>query len=265
MTRFTTSELGDRIAFDIEGSGPGVIFVAGAGPFRAWDPLTSETARLAASRGVTAVVYDRLGRGESPADGPIHLERELSAISALIAVVAGSAVVVGHSSGGSIALRAAASGLEIDGLMLWETPVGALKGGSIAFVHEFKRRLDGGDLEGALAWYMKDMPPEWLEGAKRSPAYRQLVAQIGTNLPDAESLAWTETAPLTELLAPIAVPVEVLHAEETMPLMLTAADLLVASLPRSTRVELPGANHSWEAQSMAAEVARFVSATARLR
>ncbi len=259
MTRFLTSRLGDRVAYDIVGSGPGVVFVAGAGPFRAWDPLTTETAELAAADGVTAVVYDRLGRGESPVEGPVHLDREVAALAGLIEAAGGSAVLVGHSSGGSIALHAAAQGLPVDGLMLWEPPIGALQGGSVAFAEEFARRLDAGDREGALAWYMKDMPPEWLEGARRSPIYPQLVAQIVSNRPDAESLAWTETRPLSEVLGGIRVPVEVLYGEETLPVMHAAADLLTAAVPGSIRRELPGANHSWEAPAMAAEIVRFTA------
>ncbi len=66
MTDFTTTARGDRVAYDRYGSGPGLVFIAGAGPFRAVDPITTETAERAADLGVTAVVFDRLGRGESP-------------------------------------------------------------------------------------------------------------------------------------------------------------------------------------------------------
>ena len=38
MTDFTTTARGDRVAYDRYGSGPGLVFVAGAGPSRAVDP-----------------------------------------------------------------------------------------------------------------------------------------------------------------------------------------------------------------------------------
>ena len=113
MTEFTTTALGDRVAYDLRGDGPAVVFIAGAGPFRAIDPSTTETAELAAERGIRTIVFDRLGRGESPADGRLDLERELAAVAALIEVVGGSAVLCGHSSGCSIALAAAVSGLPV--------------------------------------------------------------------------------------------------------------------------------------------------------
>src|SRR4051794_3932300 len=113
MTDFTTTARGDRVAYDRYGSGPGLVFIAGAGPFRAVDPITTETAERAADLGVTAVVFDRLGRGESAAEGVLDLDRELAAIAAAIEVAGGRAVLCGHSSGCSLALRAAAAGLPV--------------------------------------------------------------------------------------------------------------------------------------------------------
>jgi hypothetical protein len=80
MTEFTTTATGDRVAYDLRGAGPALIFVAGAGPFRAIDPWTTETAERAAQQGITTLVFDRLGRGESPAEGRLDLDRELDAI-----------------------------------------------------------------------------------------------------------------------------------------------------------------------------------------
>lgn len=37
MSEFVSTSLGDRVAYDLRGSGPGLVFVAGAGPFRAMD------------------------------------------------------------------------------------------------------------------------------------------------------------------------------------------------------------------------------------
>ena len=107
MTEVTTTARGDRVAYDRYGDGPGLVFVAGAGPFRAIDPVTTETARRAGDLGVTAVVFDRLGRGESTASGVLDLDRELDAIAAAIEVAGGRAVLCGHSSGCSFALRGA--------------------------------------------------------------------------------------------------------------------------------------------------------------
>ena len=83
-TSLTTSS-GDRVVLDHYGriGTPGVLFIAGAGPTRAGDPITSQTAKLVAERGYQASVHDRVGRGDSATTGPVSLERELQAIAAV--------------------------------------------------------------------------------------------------------------------------------------------------------------------------------------
>lgn len=258
MSEFVNTSHGDRVAYDKRGTGPALIFVPAAGQFRPIDPGTSQTAELATEQGLTTIVYDRLGRGESVAEGKIDLGRELAALSALIDVVGGSAVLCGHSSGCSIALAAAAAGLPVDGLVLWEAPLGPPDGGAREWASEFERLLDVGDLEAALLHYMKDMPPEFLTNVRTSPMWPPLVAQAASQRADAESLVWAESAPLAKLLASIIVPVEALVGEETYPIMIEAAERIVEAIPRSTWKRMPGANHSWEPEPMAAELVAFV-------
>lgn len=260
MSDFVTTTRGDRVAFDKRGSGPALIFIAGAGPYRAIDPGTTATAEAASQLGISTIVYDRLGRGESQVEDRIDLERELAAIAALLDIAGGSGVLCGHSSGCSIALAAAASGLPVDGLVLWEAPLGPQDGGAREWAAEVDRRIVAGDLEGAQLHYMKDMPAEFLDGVRHSPMWAGMVAQVASLRADGESLAWAESAPLAELFAGITVPVEVLVGEETYPIMLTAADAIVAAIPGSTQKRMPGANHSWEPGPMAAELAAFVTA-----
>lgn len=264
MTEFVTTSAGDRVAYDLRGSGPAVIFVAGAGPFRAVDPWTTETAERAAQQGLTTVVADRLGRGESPAGGWIDLDREIAALDALIAVAGGRAVLCGHSSGCTIALSAATRGLPIDGLMLWEAPFGGQSGGAGPWAAEVLQRIENNDLEGALVHYMKDMPPEWLEGARSSPMWDAMTAAVVSYVADAQSLAWSESDALGRLLEHVRVPIEYLSGTATFPMMLTAAETLAHEVPRATHVRVPGADHAWQPEPMAAEVVRFVTAAQRI-
>ncbi|MHC5794762.1 hypothetical protein ACVXZ4_01250 [Lacisediminihabitans sp. FW035] len=55
------------------------------------------------------------------------------------------------------------------------------------------------------------------------------------------------------------VPIEVLLGEHTFDSMITAADLIVEALPWAEQKRMPGANHSWEAEPMAADLARLVT------
>jgi pimeloyl-ACP methyl ester carboxylesterase len=265
MTDFVTTSRGDRVAYDLRGTGPALVFVAGAGPFRAIDPWTTETAERAADLGITTLVFDRLGRGESPADGRLDLERELAAIRALLDVVGGSAVLCGHSSGCSIALHAAAGGLPVDGLALWEAPLAAAAAETQAWSDEIERLMDAGDLEGAFAHYMKDMPPEWLAEAQASPDWAGIAAGVVSTRADAQSLAWAVAMLEKGHLGGIGVPVLSMYGTETFPEMPAAAARLARVIPGTVVKEMPGAAHTWQPAPMAAELVAFVREAERVR
>jgi pimeloyl-ACP methyl ester carboxylesterase len=252
VTDTLTTSLGDAIAYDHHrptavADVPAVVFVAGAGPWRAIDPTTTRTAELLAARGVTAVVHDRVGRGASAASGPVSLEREVAALAALTDLV-GPAVLVGHSSGCSIALYAAAHGLPVAGLALWEAPLAPPGSGGREWAEEIDRLLDAGDLDGALAAYMRDMPPEILEAVRATPA---MVDQAGSLRPDAHSLAWAESAPHAELFGHLRVPVLAMVGEQTYDVMEPAARSVAAAVPGARWQRVPGAEHGWEPEAMA--------------
>src|SRR4051794_40495495 len=70
----------------------------------------------------TVISYDRRDRGDSGDTQPYAVEREVEDLQSLIEVAGGSAGVFGLSSGANLALAAAASGLAIAKLVLWEPP-----------------------------------------------------------------------------------------------------------------------------------------------
>src|SRR5215217_2616231 len=107
MSRVLSAD-GTPIAYDKTGRGEPVILVGGLFSYRAW-PQPRELARLL-SRRFTVVNYDRRGRGESGDTQPYAVQREVEDLDALIGAVGGSACVCGWSSGGVLALKAAAAG-----------------------------------------------------------------------------------------------------------------------------------------------------------
>ncbi|MHA6619614.1 alpha/beta fold hydrolase [Pseudonocardia sp. DLS-67] len=257
MSEFVTTAAGDRIAYDRRGSGPALIFVAGAGPWRAIDPTTTETAELLSRRGATTIVHDRVGRGESFVPGAVALDREVAAIAALIDVVGGRAVLCGHSSGCSISLYAAAAGLPVSGLALWEAPLAPPHSGAREWAETVNRHIDAGDLEGALRHYMRDMPPELLEYVLGTPA---MVDQAGSLKADADSLAWAESAPHAELFGGIRVPTLAMVGAETYDIMRPAAESIAKAVPDASWKQVPGARHGWRPEPMADELAGLVAA-----
>ncbi|MCB7135898.1 alpha/beta fold hydrolase [Cellulosimicrobium marinum] len=276
MTERTTTSRGDTVAYDLHGDHPhadhphgdrpGLVFVAGAGPFRAVDPVTTETARRVAEHGVRAVVFDRLGRGESPADGVLDLERELAAVAAAIAVADGGtgrgAVLCGHSSGCSIALAAVHAGLPVTGLVLWETPLGDDAAATKAWIDEFERRLDAEDFVGATEQYMVDMPPVWLEEMRRAPDFAEQARRSRSQRADGQSLVWATAAVEDGSLASVDVPVLAVYGTSTFPVMPAAAEKIAAVVPRTEVREVEGEFHSWDPAAMADTLVAFVRSTA---
>jgi pimeloyl-ACP methyl ester carboxylesterase len=84
----------------------------------------SENAPLAAelAEHFTVFNYARRGRGDSGDTQPYAVEREIEDIEALIAEAGGSAHQYGVSSGGALALEAAAAGLAVDKIAVYEVP-----------------------------------------------------------------------------------------------------------------------------------------------
>ncbi|HKF87496.1 MAG TPA: alpha/beta hydrolase [Propionibacteriaceae bacterium] len=258
MTEFVTSSDDTRIAYDRLGSGPSVILVGGAMQFRAFDPQTGQLAARLAERGFTVVNYDRRGRGESAGRGPYVLDSEIADLRALIAELGGPAALFGSSSGGAICLAAAAAGLPVSKLALWEVPLGPELGADGAeFLAGLQERIASGDEEATIAFYMRDMPPEWVEAARQGPAWPIMKAVSPSLAPDAEALAWTQSRPRADLWSSVQIPVLVLVGEETLPFFPAAAESIVTSVSdgRSTRV--PATNHSWELGPMVDVLAEF--------
>lgn len=110
---------GTIIAFDRTGQGPPVIFVVGAFNDRSTGAALAEA--LAAR--FTIITYDRRGRGDSGDTAPYAVEREVDDLGVLIARAGGSASVLGFSSGAALALIAAARGLPIARLALYDLPL----------------------------------------------------------------------------------------------------------------------------------------------
>lgn len=257
MNALTTS-LGDRIVFDRYGhrERPAALFIQGAGPTRADDPVTAETARLLGEHGFQAIVHDRVGRGDSEAAGPITLDREIAAIAALADDAGAPVVLVGHSSGCAIAMLAAAQVSRLGGLVLWEAPLGQFPGGAPQWWQGVQRLIDAGSLEDAVAAYMVDMPAEWLDELRRSPDYPHLVQSW---IPDGTALAAVESSGPGEYLASLTVPVLALVGTETFPGMPEAATTLADAAREGAMESLLGAWHSWDPEAMATRLSQLLN------
>lgn len=263
-TRRLTTGRGDELAYDLTtgpGDGPTVVLVPGAGSLRG-DAGVAETARLLAGAGVRTVVPDRLGRqGQDARSGPYDLDRELEALGAVLAAEGGRAVLCGHSSGCAIGLRAVAAGLGVAGLVLWEAPLAAPASRVAEWSSGLDQRLDAGELEAAQEWYMRDMPPAWLAGAKASPAWPAIYAASPGLRADAQAMAWaTGALESGRLRDEVGVPVLAVYGTSTFPEMPAAARRLAEVLEQAEVREVGGAGHAWDPAAFAPVLATFTKA-----
>ncbi|MET4581720.1 pimeloyl-ACP methyl ester carboxylesterase [Conyzicola nivalis] len=259
MTEFVTSADGTVIAFDRTGEGPPIILVGGATQFRAFDATTIELAHQLAARGFTAVNYDRRGRGESTDTPPFAIEREIEDIDALVTEVGGSAALYGSSSGAALCLWAAATGVAVTKLVLWEPPLSLPgEGDDGAWLAGLAQRVAAGDHESAAEFFMRDMPPEWLETARHSDAWQTMLEIAPTLVYDAAVLERAQHGPWNELWATVTMPTLVIVGEQTLPDFPPVAEALVAALPNAAQRRIDAANHDWEPGVMADAIAAFL-------
>ena len=156
---------GTTIAFDQLGEGPPLVLVAGASCDRSIDaPLATVLAE-----DFTVLNYDRRGRGDSDDTLPFAVEREVEDIDVLLAAAGGSATLVGLSSGAALAAEAAAHGLSIDTLVMWEPPF-SVDADRVRRAKEYADELDRllatGRRGDALAHFMRfvGLPEEMIDG-----------------------------------------------------------------------------------------------------
>ncbi|EQA46300.1 alpha/beta hydrolase family protein [Leptospira broomii serovar Hurstbridge str. 5399] len=120
LTEYIRCSDGTDIAYTEIGKGDPLILVDGAFCSRSFGPMR-KLAELLSSR-FKVIYYDRRGRGDSSNTLPYSVDREVEDLNALIQLAGGSAFLFGISSGGVLCLRAAAAGLSIKKLAIYEPP-----------------------------------------------------------------------------------------------------------------------------------------------
>ncbi len=109
---------GTVIAYDRTGDGPALVVSVGAFCTR-----QTFVAPADLRRHFTVVTYDRRGRGDSGDTQPFAPEREFEDLAAVAAATGPELpLLFGHSSGAAIALRTAAAGLPVAGIVAYEAP-----------------------------------------------------------------------------------------------------------------------------------------------
>ena len=258
---------GTSIAYETAGSGPPLILVDGALCHRTFGPMP-KLARQLASR-FTVVTYDRRGRGDSGDTLPYDPMREVEDLDALIEAAGGSAFVYGISSGAALALEAAAHGLSIRRLALYEAPFivddsrPPLPGDYVARLSAMIATGHRGD---AVTLFMTTVgvPRVFLALMRLMPAWSKLKAVAHTLVYDFRLVGLHQRGrPLPrDAWAGVTVPTLVMDGGRSPAWMRTAMLSLAEVLPNATYRTLPGQTHMVKAHAHVPPLVEFFQTAA---
>ncbi len=254
----TTSKDGTLLAFDQLGEGLAVVLISGGPADR-----TSNTplAELLKAR-FTVLNYDRRGRGES-GDAPEWTpDREYEDLAAVIDEAGGSAALIGNSGTGNIALEAAARGLPVTRLALWEPPY-ILPGTRAAVPADWGRRIDelvaAGRPRDALQYWMTDIigvPAEFIEPIRNEPFWLAMEPNAHMLSRDADLLR--DFALPAERYAAVTAPVLLLDGG-SIPWLSQGLEALVDVLPNAELRTLADQQHDISPDVLVAAVGDFLA------
>jgi pimeloyl-ACP methyl ester carboxylesterase len=258
------SKDGTKIAFEQSGSGPALILIDGALCSRAFGP-SPKLAPLLAKK-FTVYRYDRRGRGQSANTDPYSPAREVEDIAALIDAAGGKASLLGLSSGGALALEAAASGLSVDRVVAYEPPYvddSGLRGG-VEHEGRLQQLLADGDRGGAVRYFMKDMvgmPAAIVVLMRLMPWIWRKLEAVAHTLPYDAAVMTAFRIP-RKRFASIRVPALVMSGGKTDARLREAAIAVADSIPLGRHGELAGQTHNVKPDVLTPAVVAFLTASA---
>jgi pimeloyl-ACP methyl ester carboxylesterase len=253
------SQDGTVIAYERSGQGPALILVDGALCSRSFGPMPKLAKQLAPR--LTVYTYDRRGRGQSGDTQPYSKEREVEDIQALIQEAGGSAFLLGLSSGGALALEAAASGLGVRKVAAYEPPYinhGSRQDGT-DHERQFKTLLAEGNRGGAVKYFMGTMvgvPTPIVVMMQMMPWIWSKLKAVAHTLPYDAAVMNGFKVP-TERLASIRIPTLAMHGSETQVRLQKAARAVADAVPGAQHVTLPGQTHNVNPSVLAPAVVKF--------
>lgn len=267
MTKPTAvSKDGTAISFERAGTGPAMVLVGGGLTDRSENtPLVPALAEH-----FTVVNYDRRGRGASGDAASYDVGREVEDIDTLIAATGGTAHLYGVSSGGALALEAAAAGSAVGRVAVYEVPYNVAPDWPLAwtaYTDELDRALAAGDKGAALAAFLRvtGTPDEDITGMRTAPFWPDLEATAHTLQYDAACLGTGQ--PPIDRLTSIRQPVLVLTGDQRPPdaarwvlALDEAGDAIAAAIPRAERETLAGQGHVADPDVVATRLAEFFGA-----
>ena len=257
MDKKTISRDGTSLAYESTGQGPTVILVSGA---MSTGGTVAPLAVPLADR-FRVVPYDRRGRGESGDTQPYAVEREVEDLAALIEAVGGEAALCGVSSGGALVLEAAASGLPVRRVAVYEVPFADFLEGGAARYSEYTAHLSEALAHGrrgdAVELFLRltGMAEQTIQGARQSPMWAGMET-VAPSLAYDDAVMGDGLVP-RERLASITVPVLSVAGGASPGWMREAAWAVAEAVPEGTYRSLEGQTHMVEPGVLGPVLAEF--------
>jgi len=254
MPEFVRSADGTQIAYDRLGSGAPVIVIGGAFNTRSSPyPLVTLLAEDA-----TVFTFDRRGKGDSPETQPYTVEREIEDLAALVAEAGGAAGVYGHSSGAILAIEAAAAGVPITRLAVYEPPYTAdPEHPAPADDLGLQAALDKGDPSSAAAIFLRitGMDDAAVGYITSAPFWPGLV-HLAPTLPHELALTGDGVPPVGRLAA-ITAPTLALAGARSPAWAARAAEAVASSVVDGSVLTVPGQDHDVDQAVLAPLLTEF--------
>jgi pimeloyl-ACP methyl ester carboxylesterase len=256
------SKDGTPIAYERTGSGPPLLFVTGALGYRSFSYSRQMVEALA--KDFTVINYDRRGRGDSGDTKPYSVQREVEDIAALVKDGAGGPpFVFGLSSGAALALEAAAGGVPIRKLAVYEPPymVGEPKDRPPPDYRERMERLIAEDRrDDAVKLFMRTVGvPGFAVAIMRLFPFWKGFRAVAHTLPyDAAVMAGFELPKAR--LAAITVPTLAVSGEKSPPTLQAAASAVAEAVPNAHLRSIPKQNHGVKPAAIAPVLREFFAA-----
>jgi pimeloyl-ACP methyl ester carboxylesterase len=230
---------GTKIAVDRSGSGPPLVIVLGA----FCDRSSSKPLAALLADSYTVFEYDRRGRGDSGNGLPLSIDDEVRDLAAVLAAAGGPPFVYGHSSGALLALEAAAGGVAMRALALYEPPYTGEHDPGSGFGRHLDDLVAAGRREAAAEQWMAmtGTPPSIIESIKRSPDWARRQALAHTLSQDLR-LANDGQVPVDRLKR-IDLPVVAIAGASSPPWAASTVATLAGALPHALKLSLAGQHH----------------------
>lgn len=190
---------------------------------------------------------------------PYAIEREVEDLTAVIGASGASAFVYGHSSGAALALEAAAAGLPIGKLAVFEPPYTGeeVDDGSGTMLSRINGALAVGDRDLAAQFFMQGVgtPDHVITMMKAGPHWARM-RDLAPTLPYDLTLS-ARGSVLIASLASVSVPTLAMAGGASFAWAIEGAEKLAATMPNARAQSLPGQSHGPADDLVAAALGEF--------